>query len=282
MKQRLITAGVGLVLFFIVMVFYSSFIFDIILCLVALLIVHELLMAEKITQNTPLTVAGLLMATIPFIVIGSRSLKENELIANLAPTMIMGIVAVMFLILLKYHEKLPFEKIAFAFFVGLIVPFSMSTLIQLRNDYGVIKGFYFTLLVFACAWGSDSGAYFIGRFFGKRKLSPKISPNKTIEGVYGGVISCILFVLAVTGVYSAYSASQGVTIEFHWLSLLILSIVGSLSGVLGDLTASVVKRQTGIKDFGSIMPGHGGALDRFDSVLFVAPVLWVLFKVLPF
>lgn len=282
MKQRLITAGVGLVVFFAVMAFYNTVVFDILLCMVSLLIVHELLIATKVTKNIPLTITALLMSVVPFLFISSKNIQfRNFFVQALSPYLVIGAVAVMFLILLRYHEKLPFEKVAVAFFVSLVVPFSMSVVVQIRNEFDLITSVYYTLLVFACAWGSDSGAYFAGRFFGKRKLAPKISPKKTVEGVFGGVLSAILFVAGITACYYFYQQSVGVTVEIKWLYLLLISVVCSLVGVLGDLTASVIKRQTGIKDFGSIMPGHGGALDRFDSVLFVAPVLFCFLNFVP-
>lgn len=282
MKQRLITAGIGLILFFVILFCYETIFFDIAVCAISLIAAHELLLAVKATKNIPLTIAAMLMGVVPFLYLVTKDRNlAPQLLDTIMPGCYMAAVAVMFLILLRFHETLSFEKVAAAFFIAQVIPFALSTLIQLRNEVGTIQGLYYTLLIFACAWGADSGAYFAGRFFGKRKLSPKISPNKTIEGVYGGVASCILFVAGLTALYYAYERSIGVTVEIHWLSLLLISLVGSLVGVLGDLTASVIKRQTGIKDFGSIMPGHGGVLDRFDSVLFVAPVLFVLFQILP-
>lgn len=119
-------------------------------------------------------------------------------------------------------------------------------------------------LVFISAWATDTFAYFTGYFLGSRKLCPTISPKKTVEGSIGGILGSIL----VSTLYAYYFA-HGIL-----LHCIIIGLLGSIMGQLGDLTASSIKRYVGIKDYGKIMPGHGGILDRFDSVLFTAPVVY--------
>jgi phosphatidate cytidylyltransferase len=121
-------------------------------------------------------------------------------------------------------------------------------------------------LVFIIAWCSDTFAYFAGRTLGKRKLCPEVSPKKTVEGSIGGVLGCVV------GVVIWGYVNQ--TISFEWVQLIILAILGSIVSQIGDLSASLIKRHIGIKDYGKIMPGHGGILDRFDSILFVTPVVY--------
>ncbi len=113
--------------------------------------------------------------------------------------------------------------------------------------------------------GADSGAYFVGRKLGKRKLAPEVSPNKSLEGLYGGVITAMIIVVAVEILYLDLTYAQ------HLL-FLILSVVTVFSSVLGDLFESMIKRRAGIKDSGRILPGHGGVLDRIDSLLAAAPI----------
>ena len=131
-------------------------------------------------------------------------------------------------------------------------------------------------MLFLCfAWGGDTAAYFAGRAFGKHKLAPIVSPHKTVEGAIGGIFGSVLAGVVLTLVYSFLSASHNViTIQVqprHYAILVVMGAIASVLGILGDLFASSVKRQVGIKDYGTIFPGHGGILDRFDSVMFIAP-----------
>ena len=118
-------------------------------------------------------------------------------------------------------------------------------------------------------------AYFAGRAFGKHKLAPIVSPHKTVEGAIGGVFGSVLAGVVLTLVYSLLSSQYNViTLQVqprHYLILVVMGAIASVLGILGDLFASSVKRQVGIKDYGTIFPGHGGILDRFDSVMFIAP-----------
>ncbi|CAD9194432.1 CDP-archaeol synthase [Acinetobacter bohemicus] len=124
---------------------------------------------------------------------------------------------------------------------------------------------WWLMYLFLLVWGADSGAYFIGRKLGKKKLAPDVSPNKSVEGLYGGIFTAMLIVVAVELLY------LDLTIAQHIL-FLILSVVTVFSSVLGDLFESMIKRRAGIKDSGRILPGHGGVLDRIDSLLAAAPI----------
>jgi len=124
---------------------------------------------------------------------------------------------------------------------------------------------WWLMYLFLLVWGADSGAYFVGRKFGKKKLAPNVSPNKSVEGLYGGIVTSMLIVMAVALLY----------LDMTWPELilfLILSVVTVFSSVLGDLFESMIKRRAGIKDSGRILPGHGGVLDRIDSLLAAAPI----------
>ena len=134
----------------------------------------------------------------------------------------------------------------------------------------------------ATSWFNDAGAYFVGRAMGKHKLAPEISPKKTVEGAIGGVVCSIIFcaVYAWAFVYLARVYYE-IDMTINWLGLVLFVPVGALAGILGDLSASIVKRQCSVKDFGNIMPGHGGVLDRFDSFLFVAPLLYTFVRMFP-
>ncbi len=124
---------------------------------------------------------------------------------------------------------------------------------------------WWLMYVFLLVWGADTGAYFAGRKFGKNKLAPYVSPNKSMEGLYGGLATAMLIVFVVEILYLDFTLAQK-------LLFLILSVITVFSSVLGDLFESMIKRRAGIKDSGRVLPGHGGVLDRIDSLLAAAPI----------
>ena len=151
-------------------------------------------------------------------------------------------------------------------------------MIQMKDMDTVHSSFYFVITL-ALPWLADAGAYFAGSFFGKHKLCPEISPKKTIEGAVGGTIVCVLATCGVGWLFADIIFDR--TVQINYLNLAILSLIGSLLSILGDLSFSVVKRAFDIKDYGNLIPGHGGILDRFDSVVFVAPFLYIMVAYLP-
>lgn len=272
MKQRVVTALIGLCLFCVILLLFNTFFFNAILSIVAILSVYELLHAYNIDQYKVVMVISCIFAGIVPLLVNKSSAVASIIL-------VIVYVAILFMYALKNHEKIKIETVGLVFFISVVFTFSIMPLLYIRDQFGLTTGLYYFLLIFACSWGSDSGAYFAGRFFGKRKLSPKISPNKTIEGVFGGVISCLMFVTLLTILYYFYEASLGNTIQINYFILIVGSIVGSLIGVLGDLFASMIKRQCSIKDFGQLMPGHGGLVDRLDSTFFVAPFFFVMLQI---
>jgi phosphatidate cytidylyltransferase len=137
-------------------------------------------------------------------------------------------------------------------------------------------GRFFVLIPFIIAFISDSGAYFGGLYFGRRKLAPAISPKKTVEGAIGGLIASVLGMLLYMFILDI---AFGFTVNY--LAVIVYGAVCAVAGVFGDLCFSVIKRQTGIKDYGNLLPGHGGILDRFDSMIIVAPLVEFLLAVFP-
>ena len=139
-------------------------------------------------------------------------------------------------------------------------------------DYGKVL----VWILFISAWSTDTFAYFSGLTFGKHKLCPAISPKKTVEGSIGGILGCII----CTELYAYIIASVN-NLEFSWINAGLCAFTASIISQIGDLAASCIKREHGAKDYGNLIPGHGGVLDRFDSVLFIAPVVYYLIKYLP-
>ncbi len=171
------------------------------------------------------------------------------------------------------HGKLRFEKLSVCFVGGLLIPYLLSALVRLMDD-GTNR---LTILIpFVLAFMSDTGAYFIGCAWGRHKLAPNISPKKSVEGLIGGVVTAVLGMLLYCWILQiAFDANV------NYLYAITYGIIGALAGTFGDLSFSAIKRQAGIKDYGNLIPGHGGVLDRFDSVVIVAPLTEILLALLP-
>lgn len=189
---------------------------------------------------------------------------------------VLGIVAfcsVLFGELLASRGKLKFEKLMVCVAGGLLIPYLLCSIVRIRIMY---MGYVYAMLPFVLAFLSDSGAYFAGVYLGKHKLAPTISPKKTVEGLFGGIAGAILGMIIFGLVLSL-----GYGLRVNYLVAILYGILGSLASVLGDLAFSVIKRQAGIKDYGNIIPGHGGVLDRFDSMTVVAPLAEAMLVLLP-
>lgn len=175
--------------------------------------------------------------------------------------------------LMLAHTKIPFAPAALCMAAGIVIPYMFSALTRILI---MDSGRYFIMLPFVVAFSSDIGAYFAGVTLGKHKLCPIISPKKTVEGLIGG----LLFAAFVTAVYGLIlQVCFGFKVNYFFV--VIYALVGALGGVFGDLSFSVIKRQTGIKDYGYLFPGHGGILDRFDSVIVTAPMIEAMLLLLP-
>ncbi len=185
---------------------------------------------------------------------------------------------IMVLCALMINKDLKIKGVLVVYSLSIIVSYSLLKIVQLRDFGGEYGGFY-VFLAFSIAWMSDTGAYFFGKFFGRYKLCPEISPKKTIEGFLGGIIVCLTCVTLVAFVFNNYVFPQKQ--QINYALILILGITGSILSSLGDLCFSMVKRRYNVKDFGSFMPGHGGVLDRFDSVVFVVPYVYIFLRLMP-
>lgn len=180
---------------------------------------------------------------------------------------------VLFMEMMIDHVKVRISMIGECLLGGFMVPFLLSAVIRILS---LKLGRYFILLPFVIACVNDAGAYFVGMRFGKHKLAPVVSPNKTIEGMLGGIVSAVISVIIYCLVLQFAEDFQ-----VNYFFALIYAVVGACAGVFGDLCFSIIKRQTGIKDYGNLIPGHGGVLDRLDSMMTVAPLVEVLLLLLP-
>lgn len=175
--------------------------------------------------------------------------------------------------MLRSHGQLPFQQVAMSIVAGSLIPFLLSALVRIRV---MENGVFFIVAPFVMAFMTDTGAYLIGCAFGKHKLCPIISPKKTVEGLFGGILGGIVGMIVYGLVLQHFF---GFTVNYLFAA--IYGALGAGGATFGDLMFSVIKRQTGIKDYGKLLPGHGGILDRFDSVTIVAPLAEVLLLILP-
>lgn len=274
MKQRLITGLLWGSLAVLTMVKIYTPMMGILIAIFSMIAVHEIEKAAKV-KNLPIIALSIVFAGIlPFV-------TEYDLLAKfnipLAPVMIAYTIILLSLMLAKF-ETTRFEHVAVVLVASVCVPWALSTFMLLRDVYKLYpdkflpsQAFYLFFLAISCAWATDMFAYFVGSKYGKHKMSPKISPKKSIEGAVGGIILTIFFNLISLYIFSTLVYKT--FIMSYWL-LIPISIVLSIIGMLGDLSASVIKRNYGVKDFGSIMKGHGGIMDRFDSCVFIFPSLY--------
>jgi len=183
-----------------------------------------------------------------------------------------------FLIMI-FNKNIKFKDVLVSYSITVMISFALSSLIFLRNIGGKIGSFY-VLTALGIAWFSDTGAYFGGSFFGRQKLCPDISPKKTVEGVISGAVSSVI-IMALLGIALENKLFSGISAGINYIPYMITCLIGSFIAVLGDLCFSLLKRGLNIKDFGNVLPGHGGILDRFDSVIFVAPFVYFILKFIP-
>ena len=154
-----------------------------------------------------------------------------------------------------------------AMFAFLYVPLMLSFIYLIRE--GFTEGRYLVWFVFLCSWGSDTCAYAVGVLFGKHKMTPKLSPKKSVEGAIGGIAGAALLLL----IYTHFVINVYTDTPIPPLMAAALGVVGALVSMVGDLAASAIKRDHGIKDYGKLIPGHGGIMDRFDSVIIATPLV---------
>jgi phosphatidate cytidylyltransferase len=256
MKQRIVTAIIAAAVF-LPIVIYGGLPFIFLTYLMASVGLYELLKMRNISL---FTIPGLLSLALLWIVLLPKEFQQFIYDLNYTKVELAFIVVLLFLTYtVATKNKFTFEDVGFSvlgtIYVGLGFYYFMET-----RDAGRVYIFYSLFMI----WATDSGAYFIGKALGKRKLWPEISPNKTIEGSIGGVV-CAVIVAVLFSVFSEIDASL--------FQLLVITIVLSIFGQIGDLVESALKRHFNVKDSGRILPGHGGILDRFDSLLFVWPLI---------
>lgn len=276
MKQRILTAVAMAVVGIPILWFSEYFVFPLLLSLLALGATFELFRAIGVQDKYVLSVpAYVLSVLLPFgaylwIKLTANSLKDYLLFAALCYLVYLLYLA--FVAVLAQGD-LSFSKISGVFCASFYISAAFSSLAVLRY---LTHGMTFIILVMLCAWVCDIAAYFVGSMLGKHKLVERLSPKKTVEGSIGGIVfsalACLLY---------GWILSHFFSLVPNYVMLAVCGVLLSVVSQIGDLFASLIKREHGLKDYGNIFPGHGGILDRFDSMLIVAPVLMTVCLIAP-
>ncbi|MDE6182651.1 MAG: phosphatidate cytidylyltransferase, partial [Eubacteriales bacterium] len=216
---------------------------------------------------------GFIIATVYLLVLDTPLFAISDLIFG-----VFLLLSLIFMVI--NHKKVSIYDVALTFFGVCYIPLMFSTVYLIRAfDNGHIT----VWIPLICAWACDTGAYFTGVAIGKHKLTPELSPKKTIEGAIGGVLFSVIF----CGIYGFIMSKESLYIGNLFdnkiaivVSFSIIGFIGSIFAQFGDLTASSIKRRFNIKDYGKLIPGHGGILDRFDSIIFTAGASYIMLKII--
>lgn len=263
--KRIMTAVIGLPFVILLIVLGNKYVVDAVIAIIAVIAMYEY--AKCIEKEAKF------ISWIGYLVAISIALMHVVSDRILSTVITLGVPILLFLLFLSViitDMKITFKDMVFSFVGILYVVGFLGFLPLLYGVTGKIPGKMLIWFVLIAAWGTDVFAYLVGKNLGKHKFS-KVSPNKTIEGCIGGMFGAVLFSLICAYVMNAYFGT-----EIAYLTIGILSAILSLIGQVGDFSASVVKRYFDVKDFSELFPGHGGMLDRIDSVMFISPFAYFL------
>lgn len=236
-------------------------------------------------KNKPIMILSLVVsAAFPLYYEYGHLLRQIDVLNLKTEYIITAYVLVLCFLMLHNHENTKFSDVTFVVASSLFVPFAFTRLLYFRDialhypgkGYTNAHGMFLILFILFSACMTDTCAYFVGSRLGKHKLCPKISPKKTVEGAIGGIIGCVIGNVILYAVYDNFIFATPI---HNYAPIAIASVITSLVGMGGDLTASLIKRNYGIKDFGNIIPGHGGIMDRFDSIMFVSAAFYAVFNI---
>lgn len=271
MKTRIIVGCVGAVLVILALYVFPSIVMELLLAVLCSIASYEILRSTKFVKNKLMQLLSMVTAFV-FSLMHSSSFTELISLSQTVQVMLFVFTVLSFVILLRFYDSMKFSEVAYGYFGGFLIPYLMLSLLRI---FQMENGKFLVLIPLLAAWGADTFAYFTGVFFGKHKLAPVISPKKTVEGAVGGLVGGAVLV-TIAGVILNVTLEAGIPV---WC-MLVLGIGGALLGQIGDLSFSIIKRQTEVKDYGNLLPGHGGVLDRFDSVIFVAPFVEIVFRMI--
>ncbi len=272
MKTRIITSVFISIVLIAILCLSNTIVYSLALSILALIAANEVLKVygidKKYTVSIPMYAVALAMPTASYVMTNVMEKPEGDFIIALALVLF---VLMMYLFVVAVFEKgkLEFATLSAGFVLVMYITacFSALSIIRYIGDAGL----FYLGMVFIGAWISDIFAYFTGRFLGKHKLIPEVSPKKTVEGSIGAIVFTTLLMLLY-----GWIVSLATELVPNYLVLGICAPILSVVGQIGDLFASLVKRERGVKDYGKLLPGHGGIMDRFDSILTVAGATMVI------
>lgn len=258
-KTRLIS-GIILVLLALILIITGGPVLLIALGIISIIGMYELYRVFHVEKTAG--IAGYIAAALYYVNLGLHFMPDMM-------ALVMGLLIVCMCIFVFGYPKFHAHQIIAVFFGVFYVAVMLSCIYLTRSLDG---GKYLVWLIFLCSWGCDTCAYCVGMLFGKHKMSPKLSPKKSVEGAVGGVAGAAVLTI-LYGVL--FKSRMGVDLPYIFIMAAICT-AGALISMVGDLAASAIKRNFEIKDYGKLIPGHGGILDRFDSVIFTAPIIYYL------
>jgi len=272
LKTRVASAAVAIFLL-IAVVFSGKTVIGISVFFVSIIAMYEYFKALENASYRPVKPVGyfsclyILLLSLEHFSFGSLNWIKNVLSSEFLSLAVFIMLVASVSCIVFLHRKYNIVDVAVTVFGVFYITFLFSFIVLIRN---MENGFFLVWLIFIGAFSTDTFAYFSGLLFGKHKLMPEISPKKTVEGAIGGMLGCTV-ATTLYGVYLISSGNVSVISLYHYI---VLGILCGVISQLGDWAASAIKRFVKVKDYGNIMPGHGGALDRFDSILFTAPVIY--------
>ena len=267
MKIRILVAAVGLPLLLLVLLVLPPVFTAILIAALSVIAVYELLYRTGLVPNIYLMAASAIMALVVCLWSYGGCPWQWGIVCLWVYFM------ALFITMIASRGKLPFAQLGIAAFSAIVIPLFWSSLTRiLMMNYGR----FYILIPLIVSFSADSGAYFVGVAIGRHKMAPNISPKKSWEGAAGGVVSAVVCMFLY-----ALILQLAFDFEVRYGFAILCGIMGSVTCILGDLTYSVIKRQTGIKDYGNLIPGHGGMLDRFDSMMIVGPLAEALILLIP-
>lgn len=272
MAKRILVAVIFVPLLFVVMFFLPPIVMGVVVAFIAAIACFELFGATGEGKLTfPMKAVSVIAAAL--IPLGAW-LGITKMMVGACAFVVM---AVSFWCAIRAYDEqsspIGFYHVLLTLFGGILIPVGLSALVVLK---GMDHGKYLVLLAVLLAFITDGGAYFAGVFLGKHRGVTRVSPNKSVEGYIGGFLTGVVAAV-IYGVILRTAAG----LEVSFLSLALCGLFGALATELGDLSFSLIKRQYGVKDYGHLLPGHGGMLDRFDSMIFCAPVVLFIVLILP-
>lgn len=266
-KTRLLS-GILLVMISLVTLIMGGPVLFVTVGAISMIGLRELYQIFKV-ENKPLGIIGYVFAMLYYALIlasgmGTLPGERSAWFVMLFMAFLICLMATMVFSYPKYHPS----QLMAVFFGFFYVAVMLSYIYQIRL---LPHGVFTVWLVFICAWGCDTCAYCVGMLIGKHKMAPVLSPKKSVEGGIGGIVGAALIGTLYALAINHWGGAGVSTVEFA-----IIGAVGGAISQIGDLAASAIKRQYNIKDYGTLIPGHGGILDRFDSVIFTAPIIYYL------